>query len=645
MNTFDQLGLQENILKAIKELGFETPMPVQEAVIPRIIENNTDIVALAQTGTGKTAAFGLPLLQLIDPANKKTQALILSPTRELCMQIASDLNSYSKYMPNIKVTAIYGGASIEAQAKQLKAGTQIIAATPGRMLDMIMRKYADLSEVQFLVLDEADEMLDMGFEEDVQSIIESTPKDRHTFLFSATMPTDVEKISRRYMKNPETLSMGQRNIGAANVKHIYYLTHARDRYTVLKRVADFHPDMYAIVFCRTRQETQEISDSLIRDGYSADALHGDLSQSQRDHVMKKFREKHLNMLVATDVAARGIDVSDLTHVINYQLPDDTDNYIHRSGRTGRAGKDGISISIINMKEKGRIKMLERQIGKPFSAGKIPSGRQVCEKQLYHLIDRMENVNVIEDEINDFLPVIFKKLEWMSKEEIIKRFVSVEFNSFLEYYRDAKDLNVDESRERSDRSEGGAFTRLFMSIGRKDGLTVPKLLGMVNEYTQSRDLKVGRIELGDTFTFIEVDTKYLPLFMASFKDQTMNERPIKVDVAEDQTSSERPGRSSYGGGRGGDRGGDRGGYRGSGRSGSGDRSYGGGDRGGSGGGGYRKSYGSSSDRPAYKGGGDRRSDSSRSAARPDSDRGGSRPSGGEPWYKEQAGRPGKKKKRF
>ena len=635
MNTFEQLGLQENILKAIKELGFETPMPVQEAVIPRIIENNTDIVALAQTGTGKTAAFGLPLLQLIDPDNKKTQAIILSPTRELCMQIASDLNSYSKYMPNIKVTAVYGGASIEAQAKQLRAGTQIIAATPGRMLDMIMRKYADLSEIRFLVLDEADEMLDMGFEEDVQSIIESTPKDRHTFLFSATMPTDVEKIARRYMKNPETLSMGQRNIGATNVKHIYYLTHARDRYTVLKRVADFHPDMYAIIFCRTRQETQEIADSLIRDGYNADALHGDLSQSQRDHVMKKFREKHLNMLVATDVAARGIDVSDLTHVINYQLPDDSDNYIHRSGRTGRAGKDGVSISIINMKEKGRIKMLERQIGKPFSAGKIPSGRQVCEKQLYHLIDRMENVNVIEDEINDFLPVIYKKLEAMSKEEIIKRFASVEFNSFLEYYRDSKDLNVNESRERSDRSEGGSFTRLFMSIGRKDGLTVPKLLGMVNEFTNSRDLKVGRVELGDTFTFIEVDTKYLPLFMASFKDQTMNERPIKVDVAEDQTSPERPGRSSYGGG---DRrgGGDRGGYKGGSR--GGDR----GDRGGSGGGGYKKSYGSGSDRPAYKSGG--RSDSSRSATRSDSDRGSSRPaSGGEPWYKEQAGKPGRKKR--
>jgi ATP-dependent RNA helicase DeaD len=635
MNTFEQLGLQENILKAIKELGFENPMPVQEAVIPRIIENNTDIVALAQTGTGKTAAFGLPLLQLIDPANNKTQALILSPTRELCMQIVSDLNSYSKYLPDIKVTAIYGGASFETQAKQLKSGTQIIAATPGRMLDMIMRKVADLSEVRFLVLDEADEMLDMGFEEDVQSIIETTPKDRHTFLFSATMPTDVEKIARRYMKNPETLSMGQRNIGATNVKHIYYLTHARDRYTVLKRVADFHPEMYAIIFCRTRQETQEIADSLIRDGYDADALHGDLSQSQRDHVMKKFREKHLNMLVATDVAARGIDVSDLTHVINYQLPDDTDNYIHRSGRTGRAGKDGISISIINMKEKGRIKMLERQIGKPFSAGKIPSGRQVCEKQLYHLIDRMENVNVIEDEINDFLPVIYKKLEWMTNEELIKRFVSVEFNSFLEYYRDAKDLNVDESRERADRTEGGNFTRIFMSIGRKDGMLPPKLLGLINEYTKSRDLRVGRIELGDTFTFVEIDTKFVPLFMESFRDKALNDRPIRVDIAEDQTSSARPGRSSYGGGnRRGD--GDRGGYR--------ARRSGGGDRG-SYGGGQRKSYGGGSEKPAFRS--DRRSDSGgRSSSRQDSGRGNNRPDAGrEPWYKEQAGKPGKKKKRF
>lgn len=619
MNTFEQLGLQENLLKAISELGFENPMPVQEAVIPRIIENNTDIVALAQTGTGKTAAFGLPLLQLIDPSNKKTQALILSPTRELCMQIANDLHSYAKYMPGINITPIYGGASFEVQAKQLKAGSQIIAATPGRMLDMIMRKTADLSEVRFLVLDEADEMLDMGFEEDVSSIIESTPSDRHTFLFSATMPEEVEKIALQYMHKPETLSMGKRNIGATNVKHIYYLTHARDRYSVLKRICDFHPEMYAIVFCRTRQETQEIADSLIRDGYDADSLHGDLSQSQRDHVMGKFRDRHLSMLVATDVAARGIDVNDLTHVINYNLPDDNNNYLHRSGRTGRAGKDGISISIINMKEKGSIRLLEKQIGKPFSQGKIPSGRQVCEKQLYHLIDRMENVNVIEDEINHFLPVIYKKLQWMTNEELIKRFVSVEFNSFLEYYRDAKDLNVDEAHERQ---ESKSFTRLFMSIGRKDGLMPPKLLGLINDYTKSRELRVGKIELGDTFTFVEIDSKFVQLFMESFNGKYLNDRPIRVDIAEGQNQG-RPARP-----RGGDT------RRGDGERGGSGQKYRSREEQSSGGEG-RKKYGSSGDRPAFKGGS--RSESGRFAAKPEQSK--------EPWYKEQSGKPGKKKKRF
>lgn len=616
MNTFNQLGLQENILKAITELGFENPMPVQEAVIPRIIQNDTDIVALAQTGTGKTAAFGLPLLQLINPDEKKIQALILSPTRELCMQIASDLTNYSKYMDGIKITAIYGGASFENQLKQLKSGTQIIAATPGRMLDMIMRKNADLSGVRFLVLDEADEMLDMGFEEDVQAIIESTPESRHTFLFSATMPNDVEKIAMRYMHKPETLSMGQRNIGATNVKHIYYLTHARDRYSVLKRVADFHPEMYAIVFCRTRQETQEISESLIRDGYNADALHGDLSQSQRDHVMKKFREKHLHMLVATDVAARGIDVNDLTHVINYNLPDDSDNYIHRSGRTGRAGKDGVSISIINMKEKGRIRLLEKQIGKSFSAGKIPSGRQVCEKQLYHLIDRMENVNVIEDEINDFLPVIYKKLQWMSSEELIKRFVSVEFNSFLDYYRDATDLNVDESRARSEHGENKEFQRMFMSIGRKDGLMVPKLLGLINDYTKNRDLKVGRIELGETFTFVEIESKYTQLFLESFKDKYLNNRPIRVDTA-DSKGQENSGRSR----RPRSRDNDDFSFRKERRNNSGKWEGKSGKPGNSG----------NSDRPAKR---NARSSSSSSQGHQDT-----------PWYKSQAGNPGKKKKRF
>ncbi|NVO20017.1 MAG: DEAD/DEAH box helicase [Bacteroidetes bacterium] len=557
MKNFDELGLQENLLKAVKELGFENPMPVQEALIPRILNNDTDLVGLAQTGTGKTAAFGLPLLQMIDPKSKTTQAIILSPTRELCVQIANDLRSFAKYMPDIHVVAIYGGAGFEGQVKELKAGAHIIAATPGRMLDMIMRKKADLSGIKWLILDEADEMLNMGFEEEVRGIIESASTERHTFLFSATMPKEVEQIALQYMHKPETISVGQRNKGAANVKHNYYVAHAKDRYNILKRIADYHPEMYAIVFCRTRQETQEISSSLIRDGYNADALHGDLSQAQRDHVMNKFRQRHLSILVATDVAARGIDVDDLTHVINYNLPDEQDSYIHRSGRTGRAGKSGTCISIVNLKEKSRIRQLEKQVGKEFNQAKIPSGTQVCEKQLYYLIDRMENVVVNEEEIMPFLPVIFKKLQWLSSEELIKRFVSVEFNRFLDYYREASDLNVDESRERdrSERSSRENFTWLFMSIGRKDGVLPPKLLGLINDYTRKRDLRIGKIDIGDTFSFIQVDSDYVPQFLKAFEGKTINDRPIRVDVSEEQDRQGRPssrGRSEGGrseGGRG------------------------------------------------------------------------------------------------
>ncbi len=550
MKKFDELGLQEAILRAVKELGFEAPMPVQEALIPRILQNDTDLVGLAQTGTGKTAAFGLPLLQMIDPAVKATQAIILSPTRELCIQIANDLRSYAKYMPGINITPIYGGAGFEGQAKELKAGSHIIAATPGRMLDMIMRKKADLSGIKWLILDEADEMLNMGFEEEVRGIIESASTNRHTFLFSATMPREVEQIALQYMHKPETISVGQRNKGTINVKHNYYVTHAKDRYNILKRIADYHPEMYAIVFCRTRQETQEISASLIRDGYNADALHGDLSQPQRDHVMNKFRQRHLSILVATDVAARGIDVDDLTHVINYNLPDEPDHYIHRSGRTGRAGKTGTCISIINLKEKGRIRQLERQVGQEFNQAKVPSGTQVCEKQLYHLIDRMENVTVNDEEIDAFLPIIFRKLKSMSNEELIKRFVSVEFNRFLEYYRDAQDLNVDESRDR-DRERGtdresyssrGNYTWLFMSIGRKDGILPPKLLGLINDYTRKRDLRIGKIDIGDTFTFIEVDSSFTKQFIESFQGKMINERPIQVEVSAEQN---RQGKSFHG----------------------------------------------------------------------------------------------------
>lgn len=549
---FTELNLEPELLQAITELGFIEPMPVQQEVIPFILEDTKDLVALAQTGTGKTAAFGLPILNMIDPLSKQIQALILAPTRELCMQITNDLRSYSKFKKGIKVTAIYGGAGFQGQLKEISQNPQIIVATPGRMNDMINRGNIKLQEVNFMVLDEADEMLNMGFEEDVSAIIGHTPKERRTFLFSATMPSEVEQIAHAYMKKPKLISIGQRGQGASTVKHIYFLAHARDRYQVLKRIADYYPAIYGIVFCRTRQETQEVADSLIRDGYSAESLHGDLSQGQRDFVMNKFRNKNVQMLVATDVAARGIDVEDLTHVINYNLPDELESYIHRSGRTGRAGKTGTSISIVNLKEKHKIRILERQVGKEFSQAKIPSGHQICEKQLYHLIQTMENVTVNEEEVEAFLPVIYKKLEWMDKEELIKRFVSIEFNRFLDYYRNAGDLNVDEGRERSNRTQ---FARMFMSIGRKDGLIPPKLIGVINDFTANRNLTIGKIELGDTFSFVEIDRAYADQFKKAFEGKFYNNRAIRVDEAEpigsknqgrDRSSYSERGNSSYSG---------------------------------------------------------------------------------------------------
>ncbi|MDP3462895.1 MAG: DEAD/DEAH box helicase, partial [Bacteroidales bacterium] len=427
MPNFQELGLNPDLQKAVEALGFIEPMPVQAAVIPTLLENPTDLVGLAQTGTGKTAAFGLPVLQHIDATLRQIQAVILCPTRELCMQITRDLTSFAVFMPKMKIIPIYGGASIDVQLKQLYDRPQIIVATPGRMNDMIRRGKVDFSHVKWAVLDEADEMLDMGFQEDVDTILQEMPEEKHTLLFSATMPDEVERILNKYMKNPVIKTVGERNSGTANVKHIYYLVHAKDRYAALKRLADFNPNVYAIVFCRTRIETQEIADSLIRDGYNADALHGDLSQSQRDHVMKRFRSGNLQLLVATDVAARGLDVNNLTHVINYNLPDEPEVYIHRSGRTGRADKTGICISIINLREKSKIKLIERKVGREFAMAKIPTGVQVCEKQLFNHIDSMEKVLVNHEEIDSFLPVIYRKLEWMDREEIIKRFVSLEFN--------------------------------------------------------------------------------------------------------------------------------------------------------------------------------------------------------------------------
>ena len=569
MLNFQELGLNPQLVEAVEALGFKEPMPVQAEVIPVLIANPTDLVGLAQTGTGKTAAFGLPVLHHIDPSLKKAQALVLCPTRELCLQISRDITSYAKFMSGVKVAAVYGGASIEIQIRQLQEGPQIIVATPGRLNDMIRRKRVDLSHVEWLVLDEADEMLDMGFQEDVDTILEETPEEKHTLLFSATMPDEVERILTKYMTDPVIKTVGKRNAGTANVKHMYYMVAARDRYAALKRLADFNPSIYAIIFCRTRIETQEIADSLIRDGYNADSLHGDLSQAARDGVMGRFRNRTLQMLVATDVAARGLDVNDLTHVINYNLPDDTEIYIHRSGRTGRADKTGICISIINLKEKYKIRQIEKKIGREFGKAKLPTGVQVCEKQLFHQVDRMENVD-IDSEIESFLPVIYRKLEAMDREEIIKRFVSLEFNRFLEYYRNARDLNVDETkskdwepreergarRERGSREDrgprsdsrgsSGDYTRLFISVGRKDKMLPPQIIGIINEVTRTREIKIGRIDIMDAYSFIDIDSKSVSQVLKAFENENSNPRGIRIEKASvrEEDSSERKPRRSF-----------------------------------------------------------------------------------------------------
>jgi len=530
MKTFQELGVNSQLIKAIEEMGFEKSMPVQEAVIPVLLEKDTDMVALAQTGTGKTAAFGLPLIQKININSHIPEAMILCPTRELCMQIANDLKDYSKYINNVKVVPVYGGANIDTQIKQLDKGVNIIVATPGRMLDLMKRGKINLKSIKYLVLDEADEMLDMGFQDELNEILKHTPNEKNTLLFSATMPIQVEKIARGYMKNPIEIIIGERNSGSENIKHHCYLSHAKQRYLVLKRIVDYYPDIYAIIFCRTRKETQEVADWLIKDGYNADALHGDLSQLQRDNVMNKFRLKNLQLLVATDVAARGLDVNDLTHVINYNLPDETEQYTHRSGRTGRADKSGISIAIIHLKEKHKIKEIEKQIGKSFKIAKIPSGKEVCEKQLFHLIEKMEKVEVNESEISEYLPLVYKKLENISKEELIKRFVSLEFNRFLDYYRDTEDLNVVENKgdkkEKTKNSIG--FTRLFINIGKLDGLQPTDLIGLINDVMHIRDIRIGKIDIMKTFSFFEVETNYVEMILAAFRKTKYNGRNIVLE---------------------------------------------------------------------------------------------------------------------
>lgn len=561
MLTFKELGLSPDLQKGIDDLGFEIPTPIQEKVIPLVLQTEKDIVGLAQTGTGKTAAFGLPIINQLNLGDANVQALILSPTRELCIQIANDLKGYSKHMQGVRIVPVYGGASIEAQIRDLRRGAHIIAATPGRILDLLKRKVAKIENIKTVVLDEADEMLNMGFREDLDKILESTPDEKRTLLFSATMPNDVARIAKNYMQDPEKVTIGTQNAGAENVRHIFYQVHARDRYLALKRIADINPNIYGIVFCRTRAETKDVADKLIKDGYNADALHGDLSQAQRDYVMKRFRERTIQMLVATDVAARGIDVDDISHVVNYNLPDELPVYTHRSGRTGRANKSGICISILNYREKSRVPQIERLIKKKMEKMDIPSGRQICNKQLFNLIDRMERVEVDEEQIAPFMDAVNKKLEWLSKEEIVKRFLSLEFNRFLEYYKNAPDLNAKAesgiSRRDSDRGGrnqgrgfvkrkgGGDYSRFFINIGKKDRIDPKGIIGMINDFTRDRDIAVGSIDILDNFSFFEVDSASTEKIINSFAGRKHNGRSVSVEPAEEKKSKpDRGGRGKF-----------------------------------------------------------------------------------------------------
>ena len=526
MKTFEELGVSEPLRRAVEELGFEQPMPIQERVIPRLLGDANDIVALAQTGTGKTAAFGLPVLQRVDPDTRATQALILSPTRELCLQIAGDLADFSKYIPGVKVIPVYGGSSIESQIRALRAGAQVIVATPGRLIDLIKRGVVKLDNVTTVVLDEADEMLNMGFLDSIEEILAHVPEQRKMLLFSATMPADILRIAKRYMHDYEEIVVGPRNEGAENVRHIYYMVKAQDKYLALKRVVDNSPGIYAIIFCRTRRDTQEIADNLIRDGYNAESLHGDLSQQQRDIVMKKFRDRVVPLLVATDVAARGLDVSDLTHVINYGLPEDVAVYTHRSGRTGRAGKSGVSVAIIHSREQGRLREIERIIGKTFEHLKVPTPEHIIEKQLYNLADRIERVKVNEEEIARYLPGISRKLEWLSEEDLLKRVISLEFNRLLEYYKGVPDIDFIDVKPKADkkerRSKNGLDTsrpaneadkdrrtaargmeRIYINVGKRDGFFAGNLIDMLNKLVQGKRVDVGRIDLLPSYSLFDV----------------------------------------------------------------------------------------------------------------------------------------------
>jgi ATP-dependent RNA helicase DeaD len=611
--TFSETGLNKNIQKAINDLGFETPTPIQKEVIPYLLETENDLIALAQTGTGKTAAFGMPVIHKIEVDRKNPQAIILCPTRELCIQIAKDMESYSKYIKGLKITAVYGGASIQPQIKALKSGTQIVIGTPGRVIDLINRKSLRLNDIEFVILDEADEMLNMGFKDDLDTILAETPNEKQTLLFSATMPKEVMRISKNYMHNPKTIEVASRNEGAANIEHHYYMVQARDRYKALRRICDVNPDIYGIVFCRTRRETADVADKLMQDGYNADAIHGELSQAQRDNVMGKFRKKKIQLLVATDVAARGIDINELTHVINYNLPDDNEIYVHRSGRTGRAGNKGTSIIIAHSREGRKLKSIEKMIKRDLKLMKVPNGDEICQIQLMKLIDKVVATDV-NHQIDKYLPSIEEKLAHLDKEGIIKHFVSTEFNRFLAFYKNAQDINVSGSRgnDRNDRNERGGradrkgkrgdrgertghaesgHTRFFINLGQEKDMQAHNLIGLINECTRNRNIPVGKIDIMRKFSFFEIPSDFETDILSGMVDANWNGNRVNVEV------SQAPGTKSPRGGGG--------------------RSYGGGNRKRSNSGGGRdrsggRSSGGSSSRRESSGGGGRSSGGSSSS---------------------------------
>ena len=549
MKTFEELGVNEEIRHAIEELGFEHPMPVQEEVIPYLLGNKNDVIALAQTGTGKTAAYGLPLIQKVNPESNATQALILSPTRELCVQIADDLRDFSKYIKGLHVVPVYGGADIGGQIRTLKHGVQIIVATPGRLIDLMNRGVANLEDVNNVVLDEADEMLNMGFTESIDAIFEKLPENHNTLLFSATMSKEIERIAKNYLHDYKEIVVGSRNEGAEHVNHIYYMVHAKDKYLALKRVVDFHPRIYAIIFCRTKLETQEIADKLIKDGYNAESLHGDLSQQQRDLTMQKFRKHTVQLLVATDVAARGLDVDDLTHVINYGLPDDIESYTHRSGRTGRAGKKGTSISIIHSREKFKVRQIEKQIGKEFVDGTLPTAEEICKKQLYKAMDNIMKADVDEEEIAPYMEEIMRQFAYIDKEDIIKKMVTIYFGRFLDYYKNAPEIEKPtggkrerDGKERKQRTQGGGsrgkreaepgFQRLFINLGKADGFYPGEIMQFINKHVRGH-VEVGHIDLLQKFSYIEVPEEDGRKVMNALSGTKYKGRIVRCNDAEDE----------------------------------------------------------------------------------------------------------------